>query len=528
MSGSTSTAISSWSPQSWRQKPVVQDVVYPTPSISSSSTSNAEQDSQPDPVTYKRKQQLEDVVSKLEKLPPIVSPTEIERLKAKLGDVAQGRAFLLQGGDCAESFDYCTSEKIEHRLSLLLSMSLILIWGMKLPVVRIARMGGQYAKPRSKQTEIVDGKEVMSFRGDNVNGIDPSDRLPDPERLLSAYFHSAATVNHVRSLLASGFASLPSGSGQVPWSLPLSHVRSEELLKSYESIVQQLSSALEFMEVIGVERGNSAAAGALESADIFMSHEALMLEYESALTRELPVPAFAAARPGEKGFYCTSAHFVWIGDRTRALDGAHVEFFRGLRNPVGIKVGPTMDADELVRLLGIVDPNKEPGRVTLISRYGADKVDEKLPAHIKAVQASGHQVVFAADPMHGNTKTSAAHAGVKTRHMHDIVYEISANMRIHAQMGSRLGGVHLELTGDMTKDGQSVTECLGGSMQLEEEHLGLRFESFCDPRLNFEQSLDIAFMLSQAASKGPNNLRIFDELAIPPGSRTASPARPQK
>ncbi|POY74426.1 hypothetical protein BMF94_2620 [Rhodotorula taiwanensis] len=517
MNGTTSTA---WSPQSWRRKPVVQDVVYPTPAPL------ADGAEQPDPVSYKRKQALDDVVSKLEKLPPIVSPTEIERLKAKLADVAQGRAFLLQGGDCAESFDYCTSEKIEHRLSLLLSMSLILIWGMKLPVVRIARMGGQYAKPRSKQTEIVDGREIMSFRGDNVNGIDPSDRLPDPERLLSAYFHSAATVNHVRSLLASGFASLPSGSGQVPWSLPLAHVRSEELLKSYESIVQQLSSALEFMEVIGVERGNSGASGAaLESADIFMSHEALMLEYESALTRELAVPAFAAKRACEKGFYCTSAHFVWIGDRTRALDGAHVEFFRGLRNPVGIKVGPTMEADELVRLLGIVDPNKEPGRVTLISRYGADKVDEKLPAHIKAVQASGHQVVFAADPMHGNTKTSSAHPGVKTRHMHDIVYEISANMRIHAQMGSRLGGVHLELTGDVTKDGESVTECLGGSMQLEEEHLGLRFESFCDPRLNFEQSLDIAFMLSQAASKGPGNQRIFDELALPPGSRTASPAR---
>lgn len=247
-----------------------------------------------------------------------------------------------------------------------------------------------------------------------------------------------------------------------------------------------------------------------------------MLEYESALTRELAVPAFAAKRAGEKGFYCTSAHFVWIGDRTRALDGAHVEFFRGLRNPVGIKVGPTMEADELVRLLGIVDPNKEPGRVTLISRYGADKVSRgAYPASRTVLRrlihpncsgrreaAGAHQggpgfrspglvasptdtvaigtdnlrsiVVFAADPMHGNTKTSSAHPGVKTRHMHDIVYEISANMRIHAQMGSRLGGVHLELTGDVTKDGESVTECLGGSMQLEEEHLGLRFESFCD------------------------------------------------
>ncbi|BGP22964.1 hypothetical protein JCM10295v2_001855 [Rhodotorula toruloides] len=504
-----------WSPQSWRSKPVGQTVTFPSPS-SSSSTQPA-----PDPVLYKKKQGLGDVVHRLETLPPIVSATEIERLKLNLANVANGKAFLLQGGDCAELFDYCTSEKIEHRLSLLLSMSLILIWGMKMPVVRIARMGGQYAKPRSKQTEIVDGKEIPSFRGHNVNGIDPDDRLPDPERLLSAYFHSAATVNHVRSLLASGFASLPTGgSHTVPWSLPLEHVRSPELLKSYEDIVKSLSDALEFMSVIGVDRATGGAAGALESADIFMSHEALMLEYESALTRLLPVPSFVASEAGEKGYYCTSAHTVWIGDRTRALDGAHVEFFRGLRNPVGIKVGPSMEPDELVRLLGIVDPKKEPGKVTLISRYGADLIDKKLPAHIKAVQQSGHKVIFASDPMHGNTKTSSAYPGVKTRHMHDIVYEISASLRIHSELGSRLGGVHLELTGDITEDGLSVTECLGGSMRLEEEQLGLRFESYCDPRLNFEQSLDIAFMLSQAGGRGRgrDHQRILDELASRPGS----------
>ncbi|GAA6026846.1 hypothetical protein JCM8097_005903 [Rhodosporidiobolus ruineniae] len=512
-----STTSSAWSPSSWRSKAIGQDVVYPPPS-SSSSTSAQE----PDPVLYKRKQTLEEVTGKLETLPPIVSAVEIERLKVNLRAVAEGKAFLLQGGDCAELFDYCTSEKIEHRLSLLLSMSLILIWGLKLPVVRLARMGGQYAKPRSSQTEkLPDGREVPSFRGHNVNGISPDDRLPDPERLLSAYFHSAATVNHVRSLLASGFASLPTSKSEaVPWSLPLSHVRSPELLKSYEEIVRNLSEALEFMSVIGVDRGNGAASASLDSAEIYMSHEALMLEYESALTRQLPIPSFAASRPGEKGYYCTSAHFIWIGDRTRALTGAHVEFFRGLRNPVGIKVGPSMEPDELVRLLKIVNPEREAGKVVLISRYGAELVDKKLPGHIEAVQRSGHPIIWQHDPMHGNGKSSSLHPGVKTRHMHDIVSELLASLRIHKQLGSRLGGVHLELTGDVNEDGFSVTECLGGSMRLEEEHLGLRFESFCDPRLNFEQSLDIAFMLSQAAGgRGRETSRmIYEELASRPGS----------
>ncbi|SCV68953.1 BQ2448_1973 [Microbotryum intermedium] len=575
----TPSAPTNWHPQSWRSKRVTQDVVYPVPPHPSDAPL-------PDPILYKSKKSLSHVVENLSALPPLVSAVEvssfsiehvvppelgsgraevvfltgesrtgpgresrkmvagadplsvhaeqIERLKAQLGKVAKGEAFLLQGGDCAELFDYCTSEKIEHRLSLLLSMSLILIWGMRKPVVRIARMGGQvgrnlsrpfkdntdpllfsqYAKPRSKQTEVVDGKEIPSFRGHNVNGISPDDRLPDPERLLSAYFHSAATVNHVRALLASGFASLPNANGEdVPWSLPLSHVRSPDLLKSYERIVAELSSALEFLSVVGVDRGGkNGLNGALESADIFMSHEALMLEYESALTRQLFVPSFARTKPGEKAYYCTSAHFIWIGDRTRQIDGAHVEFFRGLRNPVGIKVGPSSEPVELVRLLGIVDPDREPGRVTLITRYGADLVDKKLPAHIEAVTASGHPVVWCCDPMHGNTRSAAG--GIKTRAMHDIVSEISSALRIHQSMGTNLGGIHLELTGDIQQDGQSVTECTGGSMELGEEELALRFESYCDPRLNFEQSLDVAFMLSQAgnSSRGTVDHQILQGL----------------
>ncbi|SCZ96661.1 BZ3500_MvSof-1268-A1-R1_Chr4-4g07527 [Microbotryum saponariae] len=520
----TVAAPSGWHPQSWRSKQVAQDVVYdvaPTP-ISETDAPV------PDPVLYKPKKSLSAVVDNLSVLPPLVSAVEIERLKAQLAKVAKGDAFLLQGGDCAELFDYCTSEKIEHRLSLLLSMSLILIWGMRKPVVRIARMGGQYAKPRSKQTEVVDGKEIPSFRGHNVNGISPDDRLPDPERLLSAYFHSAATVNHVRALLASGFASLLNANGEdVPWSLPLSHVRSPDLLKSYERIVAELSSALEFLGVVGGDRvGKNGLNGALESVDIFMSHEvgldthfmcsvpvlidqafgqALMLEYESALTRELYVPSFARTKPGEKAYYCTSA---WVRD----VSLSELIFFRGLRNPVGIKVGPTSEPAELVRLLGIVDPDKEPGRVTLITRYGANLVDQKLPAHIEAVSASGHPVVWCCDPMHGNTRSAAG--GIKTRAMHDIVSEISSALRIHQSMGSNLGGIHLELTGDIQQDGQSVTECTGGSMELGEHQLALRFESFCDPRLNFEQSLDVAFMLSQAGnpSRGRVDLQILKGL----------------
>ncbi|KAM0792529.1 hypothetical protein ACM66B_005198 [Microbotryomycetes sp. NB124-2] len=523
--GHTANLTHEWSRHSWKAHPVVQDVVYPQQQLDS----NDKPATVPDQATYKRKLPLEAVIQKLEQLPPIVSAVEIERLRASLANVANGDAFLLQGGDCAELFDYCTSEKIEHRLSLLLSMSLILIWGMKKPVVRLARMGGQYAKPRSKQTEIIDGVEYPSFRGHNVNGLDKDDRLPDPERLLSAYFHGAATVNHVRSLLASGFASLPTSQDEdVPWSLPLEHVRSPQLLAAYQQIVQNLSEALEFMNVIGVNRPGPTGGivSALESADIFMSHEALMLEYESALTREMAIPAFARSANGaKKGHYCTSAHFVWIGDRTRQIDGAHVEFFRGIRNPIGIKVGPSMEPEELVRLLDIVDPFKEPGRVTLISRYGADLVEKKLPGHIEAVLKSGHPAIFCSDPMHGNTKNASG--GVKTRAMHDIVSEIAASLRIHASMGSRLGGIHLELTGDITKDGHSVTECTGGSMELGEHELGLRFESYCDPRLNFEQSLDVAFMLSQAGAPSSkrgrhSDHRILEELQ---SSRPSSLAR---
>jgi len=429
-------------------------------------------------------------------LPSIVTASEIERLRYQLSGVERNEAFLLHAGDCAESFDACTNENLSAKIGLILSFSLILIWGARLPVVRIGRIAGQYAKPRSSGTEKIGDREVTSFRGDNVNGLDPNDRTPDPERLLNAYFHSTTTLNYVRAILTSGFASL-----HHPRDWSLSHVRSPSLRVELESITEGLSDALDFSRTIGVESGRESISfekgggrGAVGEVDFYTSHEGLMLDYEQALTRELPVPPSVNNAPGTKAFYNTSAHFLWIGDRTRQIDGAHVEYFRGIRNPIGIKVGPTMGSEELVRLLNIVNPDKESGRVTLITRYGAGKIDNHLAGHIKVVQVSSHPVIWICDPMHGNTLTSAS--GLKTRNFGTIISELTSCIQIHSANGSRLGGVSLEFTGELNDEGFSVTECLGGSMELSEEQLGLRYQSFCDPRLNFEQALDVAFLVS--------------------------------
>ncbi|KAF8644470.1 hypothetical protein AX16_008440 [Volvariella volvacea WC 439] len=461
------------------------------------------------------------VLSKIETLPPLVTPSEIERLRHQLGLVQRNEAFLLHAGDCAESFDACTHENISSKIGLILSFSLVLIWGGRLPVVRIGRVAGQYAKPRSSSHETIGDTQVLSFRGDNVNGLDPEDRTPDPERLLRAYFHSTTTLNYVRGLLTSGFASLHHPSD---WSL--THVRSRALRREFQTIVDGLSDALDFSRTIGVdpsppfERGGG--RGTLGEVDFYTSHEGLMLGYEEALTREFIIPDSHSATvpatsqplspwtanpvptqtpspsgtsaPRRKAWYNTSAHFLWIGDRTRQLDGAHVEYFRGIRNPIGVKVGPSMQDDELVQLLDVVNPDKEWGRVTLITRYGAGKIEKYLPGHIAAVQKSGHPVAWVCDPMHGNTLTSST--GLKTRHFSTIISEIISCIKIHASNNSRLGGVSLEFTGELNDEGYSVTECLGGSMELSEEELGLRYQSFCDPRLNFEQSLDVAFLIS--------------------------------
>ncbi|KAJ2848931.1 hypothetical protein IWW36_002991 [Coemansia brasiliensis] len=464
-----------WTPDSWRSKPIKQDVVYDDP------------------------KELDAVVGRVANLPPLVSSPEIDQLRAKLKDVAEGRAFLLQGGDCAESFDYCNPAAIEDKLKILLQMSLVLIWGMRLPIVRIARMAGQYAKPRSSPYETVNGEKILSYRGDNVNSIDPTQRRPDPQRLLSAYFHSASTINYVRLLLASGFADI-----HKPEAWDLGHVRNPEIRHEYQSIVNRLTDALGFMGVIGA---TSTQESALNTVDLYTSHEALLLEYEQALTRPMPKPLDEPETSGRKrpyepstpprktlapelcDWYNLSAHFIWIGDRTRQLDGAHVEYFRGVKNPVGVKVGPTMEADELVRVLDILDPDFEPGRVTLITRYGAGKIGDFLPAHIRAVQETRHKPVWCCDPCHGNTTT--APSGHKTRSFDAIIGEITASIATHRELGSRLSGVHLELTGE------HVTECTGGSQELSHSDLASNYQTFCDPRLNYEQSLDIAFKIAK-------------------------------
>ncbi|KAF4605532.1 hypothetical protein EYR40_004318 [Pleurotus pulmonarius] len=462
-------ADSSWSPSSWTSKPVAQGVEYPD------------------------EQKLQKVLSKINTLPPLVTPSEIERLRHQLGRVQNNEAFLLHAGDCAESFDACTHENISSKIGLILSFSLIVVWGARLPVVRIGRIAGQYAKPRSSSTETINGKTVTSFRGDNVNGLDPDDRTPDPDRLLRAYFHSSTTLNYLRGLLSSGFASL-----HHPRDWSFNHVRSPSLRKEFEHIVEGLSDALDFSRTIGIESmppyEQGGAREAVGEVDFYTSHEGLMLGYEQALTREFPLPPSLATKEKKKAYYNAGAHFLWIGDRTRQLTGAHVEYFRGIRNPIGIKVGPSMVKDELVRLLDIVNPDKESGRVTLITRYGATKIDDHLAGHIKTVQDSGHPVIWICDPMHGNTLTSST--GLKTRNFGTIISELTSCLRIHAECNSRLGGVSLEFTGELNDEGFSVTECLGGSMELSEEQLGLRYQSFCDPRLNFEQSLDVAFLIS--------------------------------
>ncbi|KAL2870212.1 3-deoxy-7-phosphoheptulonate synthase class II [Aspergillus lucknowensis] len=474
-----------WSPRSWASKPIKQEVVYDDP------------------------EGVQSALQKLEKLPPLVTTQEIANLKKSLKNVALGKAFVLQGGDCAELFDYCNQDMIEAKVKLLLQMSLVLIWGANMPVVRIARIAGQFAKPRSSPMELVNGVEMPSFRGDNINGFDatPDSRRPDPSRLVSAYFHSAASLNYIRASLSSGLADLHS-----PLDWGLGHVITPSIKEKYERIVNRVKDALRFMQTVGIDTDRG-----VETVDIYTSHEGLLLEYETSLTRLLkdptpppshshphpstapppppPQPATATATataptPPSKSYYATSSHFLWIGDRTRQLTGAHVEFFRGIANPIGIKIGPSLSPQDLITLLDTVNPSHEIGKVTLISRYGASKIAAHLPGHIAAVQSTGgrHIPVWQCDPMHGNTQTTPA--GVKTRHFTDILSELRQALEIHRAAGSFLGGMHLELTGE------AVTECVGGAGGLTEEGLGERYTTFCDPRLNEKQALELAFLVA--------------------------------
>jgi 3-deoxy-7-phosphoheptulonate synthase len=479
--GTTHAPAEAWTPSSWRSKPIKQSV------------------------NYSDQAAVHKSLTKLRHLPPIVTPYEIWKLRKSLAEVAEGKAFLLQGGDCAELFDYCNSTAIDAKIKLLLQMSLVLIWGGDKPVVRIARMAGQYAKPRSSPMEkLEDGREVPSFRGDILNGYGLEEREIDPDRLVQAYFHSAATLNYLRAQLASGIADL-----HHPMDWGLGHVRDAELQQKYAKIVESIRQCLRFMRT-----ANADTAGQLETVDLFTSHEGLLLAYEESLTRKLrhppnrtaPLPTHPAPAPKvspltggalidssktvpeTEGYYNTSTHFIWVGDRTRHPDHAHIEYFRGIENPIGIKVGPTTSTTDLIQLLDIVDPHHEPGKVTLITRYGFQKIASLLPTHIKAVRETGHKVVWQCDPMHGNTRSTTS--GIKTRSFADIFSELESAMKIHRECGSFLGGVHLELTGD------AVTECTGGSQGLQDEDLGERYETFCDPRLNEKQALELAFLVA--------------------------------
>ncbi|CAN8101399.1 unnamed protein product [Discula destructiva] len=473
--GSNVAVPSSWTPDSWRSKPIKQ-------------------------VPHLDPYQLGRATAELKNLPPLVTPKEILKLKSELRSVARGEAFLLQGGDCAELFEYCNQAAIESKIKLLLQMSLVLILGCDKRVVRIGRMAGQYAKPRSSDTETLpDGSVVPSFRGDILNSFDIKGRELDPHRLVRAYHYSAATLNYARAAASSGIADL-----NRPMDWDLGHVQDPALRTKYSEIVTALETSMRFMNTIGaVGDGNNSTS----TVDLFTSHEGLILEYEQPLTRAFSTaainggakprrrPSTTLAAAGDSSgedvqYYDTSAHFLWIGDRTRQIDGAHVEFFRGIANPIGVKVGPSTPTADLLALLRTLNPSREVGKITLITRYGAHHVADLLPAHIRAVEGSEYArtVVWQCDPMHGNTQTTAN--GIKTRRFGDIFAELRETLRIHKEQGSYLGGVHLELTGD------AVTECLGGSEELDEDDLQVRYTSLCDPRLNEKQALELAFEIT--------------------------------
>jgi 3-deoxy-7-phosphoheptulonate synthase len=422
---------------------------------------------------YKDLAALNTALERVRKLPPLVHHSEIVELKQQLAKASEGKSFLLQGGDCAERFIDCNQDAIESKFKILLQMSLIIIWRVNLPVIRLARMAGQFAKPRTSPYETLpDGSRVFSFKGDNINGFDSNDREPNPDRLVSAYFHSAATLNYLRSMIAGGVADLHSAP---EWKF--SNILNEETRKEYEGVVSHLLEGLNFLKAINADQTDS-----FKTISLFTSHEGLLLSYEEALTSKV-----------RDKYYNLGAHFLWIGDRTRDLNGAHIEYFRGISNPIGIKCGPTMTSEELQKLVHILNPDKEAGRLTIITRYGVSKVNQLLPEHIRAVRATKVPVLWVCDPCHGNGIVTEH--GIKTRNIADIMSEIEMTFKIHKVEGSILGGVHLELTGE------DVTECIGGSEELKSCHLSSKYETFCDPRLNYTQSLDVAFLVANLLRK---------------------------
>jgi len=439
-----------WTPETWHERPAAQQPAWPDTDA------------------------LSGVLDQISSLPPLVFAGEARDLTEALGEVAQGRAFLLQAGDCAESFDTYSADGIRDRLKVILQMAVALTYSGGLPVVKVGRIAGQFAKPRSSDTETVDGVELPSFRGHIIN--DPAfgegARIPNPARLLQAYQQSASTLNLLRAFTKGGFANL----AQV-------HAWNQEFVaaspqgKRYQQLADGIEAALRFMNSCGIDVDDDSR---LDGVDFYTSHEALLLNYEQALTRKDSLT---------DEWYDCSAHMLWIGERTRQLDGAHVEFLRGVNNPLGCKVGPTATPEEVLGICEALNPEQIPGRLTLISRMGADTVRDNLPPLLQAVKDADHPVVWACDPMHGNTFTSDL--GRKTRHFDDICREVEGFFSAHAEVGTWAGGIHVELTGE------DVTECLGGSDDLSHSDLEARYETICDPRLNGRQSIDLAFRVAE-------------------------------
>jgi 3-deoxy-7-phosphoheptulonate synthase len=440
-----------WTPASWRAKPATH-----IPS------------DYPDAAALAR---AEDV---LRGMPPLVFAGEARKLKALLGDVAAGKAFLLHGGDCAESFKEFAADNIRDTFRLILQMAVVLTFAGGKPVVKLGRIAGQFAKPRSSAVETQGGVTLPAYRGDNINGMefDAAERAPDPERLIRAYNQSAATLNLLRAFASGGYADL---NNIHKWTLGF--VEDSPQGARYRALTDKISETLAFMRAIGV---NPDTYPGMHQVEFFTSHEALLLGYEQALTR-------VDSTSGD--WYACSAHLLWIGERTRQLDHAHVEFMRGINNPIGLKVGPTVEADELLKLIDVLDPDNQPGRLTLYGRFGADKIAQRLPKLMAATRREGRSVVWATDPMHGNTLTASS--GYKTRPFDRILSELKTFVEVARAEGVHPGGVHLEMTG------QNVTECLGGARALTETDLGDRYHTHCDPRLNAEQALELAFLVAE-------------------------------
>lgn len=449
-----------WSKSDWRARPRVQMPDYPEPAI------------------------LAEVESQLGNYPPLVFAGEARKLKRALGEVAEGKAFLLQGGDCGESFSGFSADAIRDTFKVLLQMAVVLTWGAKVPVIKVGRMAGQFAKPRSAPNEIVNGVELPSYKGDIINGFDftPEARTPDPRRMLQAYTQAAASLNLLRAFSTGGYADIHRVHAFT------SRFTDHDAAERYREISNRISDALDFMNAAGV---NADTAHELAKVDFYTSHEALLLEYEEALCRIDSTTGLPVAGSG---------HMIWIGDRTRQVDGAHVEFCRGVQNPLGLKCGPSLSSDDLKRLIAKLNPTNEAGRLTLIARFGAGKVGDNLPRLIRAVQEEGAQVVWTCDPMHGNTIKSAS--GYKTRPFESVLREVREFFDVHNAEGTIPGGVHFEMTG------ADVTECTGGVRAVTDEDLSSRYHTACDPRLNANQALELAFLVSEELSTRRESQRI--------------------